>query len=96
MKKSQSTHCTIKRIVTVQHSTFNLRTGKRTKGKTEVVTQECGTPLFGEATGICRSCAQGWEVKGNRFASKAERARAIALLQPHLRFQVEQRDKETT
>ena len=78
MKKKQSTQCTIRRIVVVRHSTIDMQTGKETPGKTQVVTEACGTPLFGDPTGVCRSCAEGWQVKGNKFASDKEKTRAAA------------------
>jgi len=45
-----------------------------------IETKPCGSPLFGAdvARGICRGCASGWEVDGNRYADPAERSRALA------------------
>jgi hypothetical protein len=68
--------CTVRRIIKETHSTLSLTTGKTTKGYTKVVTKACGTPLFGapeSLTGICLSCARGWEVKDNRFVNEEER-----------------------
>lgn len=86
MKKKISSGCPIKRTSVVRHSTVNMKTGEETPGKTEVVTKECGIPLFGDP--ICRGCAQGWEVPENKFANEKERARALKLggiLLPHLK-----------
>lgn len=77
MKKKIAFDCQIKRIMVIRHSTVDMRTGEQTPGKIEVVTKECGTPLFGDQ--VCRGCAQGWEVEENKFASEKEKARAAAL-----------------
>lgn len=82
MKKSQVHHsCTILRTSEVTHGTLSMNGGGYKKGKTEIVTEPCGTPLFDDvrkASGVCRSCANGWEVEGNKFANKAEKAKALA------------------
>ena len=72
--------CTVRRTSKVTHGTVNMVSGKSTKGRTEIVTEACGTPLFGEpenTTGICRACAEGWEVPDNRFADPKEKERAM-------------------
>jgi hypothetical protein len=73
--------CTVRRIIKETHSILNMTTGKSTKGRIKIVTKACGTPLFGEPeslTGICLSCARGWSVQNNRFASEKERERAAS------------------
>ena len=73
------------RVVQVTHGTLNIRDGKTRYGRTETVTQPCNAPLFSDqerATGLCRSCAAGWSVEGNRKATEAEvEAFAAAILQ---------------
>lgn len=81
MKKKPTKHslCTIRRTVKVTHYRVNMATGKRTKGRSEIVTEPCGVPLFSDEhrrTGVCDSCAKGWDVEGNRFANAKEKARA--------------------
>jgi hypothetical protein len=81
MKKPYRSSCTILRTFKVTHGTLDLATGKTAKGRSETVTQPCNTPLFGApetATGVCRSCAEGWEVPDNRFATPEEKAKALA------------------
>lgn len=83
--------CKIKRTMKVGHYSLNIVTGKKTRGKSEIVTQRCGVPLFSpeeEASGICRSCHQGWSVKDNKFANERERATALAgkPCKPPMRF----------
>lgn len=73
--------CSARRTFKRTHGTLNMATGKSTKGRSEVVTEPCNTPLFADeerARGICRSCASGWEHKDNKFASPKEKARATA------------------
>lgn len=68
--------CTVRRIVKETHYLLSMATGKTGKGRSKVVTKACGTPLFGEPeslTGICLSCARGWEVEDNRFVNEEER-----------------------
>lgn len=78
-KKIYHSQCTIRRTKKITHSTINMATGKKTPGKVEVVTEKCGTPLFGaleNETGVCLSCVKGWEVKDNKFANADEKVRA--------------------
>lgn len=73
------TVCTVRRTVRVTHGTLNMVTGESTRGRTETVTQPCGTPLFAEEEhrqGICSSCREGWNQDGNAFACEAEARRA--------------------
>ena len=72
--------CTIMRTFVRTSRKINIFTGKQ-EGRTKkaTVTEACNSPLFGEQeqkNGVCRSCAAGWEVHANRFASMAERQRA--------------------
>jgi hypothetical protein len=44
-------------------------------------TETCDTPLSSRReiqTGVCRSCASGYSVLGNRFADEKQRAIALA------------------
>lgn len=71
--------CTIQRTVYVRHGKLSLSTGDFVETHAETVTKACGVPLFGKderARGVCRSCAKGWSVDGNAFATDAERERA--------------------
>jgi hypothetical protein len=80
-KKSYHSLCTVLRTVKVAEETVNMVTGKRGKARTWIETKACGTPLFGapeSLTGICLSCARGWSVEDNRFASEKERERAAS------------------
>lgn len=73
----QHSYCTVLRHKTLRHGTINMNTGAFSAGEITQVTEPCNTPLFHEAeraSGVCRSCADGWEVPGNRPASQAERA----------------------
>lgn len=74
--------CTIQRIKVIRHGTLNILTGEmKDTGREETVTEACNTPLFSDderRIGICRSCRSGWEVKGNKFASREEKQRAWA------------------
>lgn len=75
----RNTLCTIRRTVKVTHGTMSMVGGASTTGRTEIVTEACGTPLFSnteEERGICSSCAKGWSVRDNTFASEKEKARA--------------------
>lgn len=83
MKKRKIHHaCTILRTCEITHGTMSMAPGGGyKKGKTEIVTEACGSPLFDDvrqASGVCRSCAEGWEVEGNKFANEAEKAKALA------------------
>lgn len=74
MKKPYYSLCVVMRVKEVRH--FRLGDPEGTPPfKTETVTEPCGAPLFGDdftATGICRSCARGWEVPTNRRATPEE------------------------
>jgi hypothetical protein len=75
--------CTISRIVVRSYGTLNIITGKvgpMVRGEPE--TGPCNVPLFGDdtASGVCRSCRSGWEHPDNRFASEAEKRRAVGSL----------------
>jgi hypothetical protein len=62
-KSRFSSTCTTLRTRLVRNGTFNIVTGKISEGEATWVTEPCGTPLFDDAqraTGICRSCAEGW------------------------------------
>ena len=80
MKKMKSfSGCTIKRTFERRHSVLNMVTGKPKAVRSEIVTEPCGTPLFGDIpqqTGICDSCAGGWEHPKNKFANEKEKTRA--------------------
>jgi hypothetical protein len=70
--------CTTLRHKRITHSTMNILTGAITSGRVEERVEPCGVPLFSDkerASGTCRSCASGWEVDGNRFATAKETAR---------------------
>lgn len=80
-KKKLHDSCTIRRTFKRTHGTLSLQTGKCSEDRSEIVTEPCNTPLFedlAKETGICRSCAEGWEHPENKFASKEEKARAMA------------------
>jgi hypothetical protein len=66
--------CPTIRRVKITKSKFNMLTGVTTPVSEEVVTQPCGTPLFGkdEVAGICQACAKGWSVEDNRPATPEE------------------------
>jgi hypothetical protein len=74
--------CTIqRRFVRTIGITLDFETSAedRTNAKSETVIEACNVPLFGDIerkTGICRTCAKGWQHPHNIFASDAERARA--------------------
>lgn len=76
---TRHTSCTITRtFVRKTYSFVDLKTPI----SAETVTEPCATPLFSEdeaTTGVCRSCARGWEVPNNRFANEAERERALKV-----------------
>jgi len=81
MKRRYHNSCTVMRTFRRTHGTLDLVTGKTGKGRSETVTEACNVPLFGppeSKTGICRACAEGWEVPDNRFANEKEKARALA------------------
>lgn len=77
------TSCTITRTFERKSGHLNLATGAFDLTKVETVTEPCNVPLFGRHvdTGVCRSCSEGWEVAGNKFASPDEKARALAAAQ---------------
>lgn len=52
--------CTQMRRKLVRHSTLNLATNATQEIRSEWVTEPCNIPLFGDTSGICRSCRAGW------------------------------------
>lgn len=73
--------CLIIRDRKTAHGTLDLATGKTAMGPTRMETSICNAPLWSDRekkTGVCRSCASGYSVTGNRFANNTERQRAIA------------------
>lgn len=81
MKKKIYHQCSILRTKEVTHGTMSMGSGAYTKGKIDTVTEPCGSPLFDDErqkSGVCRSCADGWEVKDNAFANPREKRRAEA------------------
>ena len=88
--------CTIiRRFTRVTGISLNMTTGveDRSKATTNIVEEPCGSPLFGDPTGVCNSCGKGWECgpgkpddRGsnnlNVFANDAERERALASRNP--------------
>lgn len=77
MKKRRYTQCTIRRRMKVTYGTIQFGGGKSTKPtRTAIETGACEKPLFGAQeirTGICSSCAKGWEVPDNTFSSARQR-----------------------
>jgi hypothetical protein len=58
--------CIVERTKLVRHGTFDG--DKLTYDRESIETEACGTPLFTdkeETTGVCRSCASGWQAAGN-------------------------------
>lgn len=89
MKKSSKakagarTHnnCSIIRDRKTRHGTLDIKTGQTEYGPWKMETGACEAPLFSDRekqTGVCRSCASGYSVKGNSFHDDKERARALA------------------
>lgn len=88
VKKAAYYECTIMRRFTRTHSTINMETGAVTSsGEVTVHTEACRAPLFGDlerATGVCNSCARGWEspegasTSFSVFRDDVERTRAKA------------------
>jgi hypothetical protein len=73
--------CHVERRATITHSKLNIVTGVTTRGETEIVERECGTPLFGDRerkVGVCRSCLKGWEVEGNAPTARGREQIAAA------------------
>ena len=73
--------CQIIRTMKITHGSLSTRTGKIAETGSSVETRPCGGPLFADVrreSGVCRSCADGWEVEGNRFADVGERSKAQA------------------
>lgn len=73
------TSCTILRTFVRTSGTVDLNTGKYTDRGSETVTEPCAVPLSNHREierGICRSCAQGWSVEANKFATTVEYERA--------------------
>lgn len=75
--------CTIVRTFVRQHFTmkFNSDDPPTPAGPDTIHTEPCNIPLFAEperTTGVCASCRKGWEVEANKFATDAERERAMA------------------
>jgi hypothetical protein len=64
--------------VRVTRGSLNIATGALTSHETTTETRRCGVPLFSDqrAHGVCRGCAEGWQVEGNRFATADEIATA--------------------
>lgn len=80
-KRKGSGLCSIRRTFKQTHGTLNLVTGRSKKERSEIVTEPCNNPLFGDdeiRRGICRTCSSGWEHKDNGFASPKEKARATS------------------
>ena len=79
MKTKQHHACTILRtFVRTSYKSLDDAQHER-NGKSETVTEACNIPLFGNdarTSGVCSSCAEGWEVEENKFANDAERKRA--------------------
>ena len=77
MKKRRYTQCTIRRRVKVRYTNMEFGSTKKLRTiRTAIETGPCGTPLFGALncrTGICSSCAKGWEVPDNKFSSARQR-----------------------
>lgn len=64
--------CTVVRIILRTAGTMDLATGRRTITGRAWVRQPCGVPLFNpthRASGVCRSCANGWTHRHNVAAS---------------------------
>lgn len=81
MPKVTHHSCVEMRVVRITHCKLNIRTGQLTDGHSETVTKPCDAPLFSDAerhSGLCRSCASGWSVEGNRKATEAEAIAATA------------------
>ncbi len=58
--------CKVIRTQLITRTTINMRTGKSYGDEqTHWVTRPCGTPLFGNDTDTCRSCARGWNHPNN-------------------------------
>jgi len=54
--------------MTIRKGALNLATGEMEMGAPESVVRACGAPLFSgddRKHGVCRSCADGWNVPGN-------------------------------
>jgi hypothetical protein len=80
MPKNSYVACTIKRIMKITSWTGNILTGEESEKITETRERLCAHPLFDpdeRQTGVCNSCAKGHSVRGNKFANKAERERAV-------------------
>jgi len=78
-KKKVFGACTVERTFKQTSGTLNLVTGESKMERSEILTGPCDTPLFGDIcqeTGICDSCASGWEHPENKFASAQEKERA--------------------
>ncbi len=79
MKKRRYTQCIIRRTAKVTYGNMQFGGGKPTKPepeRTAIETGACEKPLFGVQeirTGICSSCAKGWEVPDNKFSSARQR-----------------------
>jgi hypothetical protein len=72
--------CTALRAVTITRHRFNPESGASEPEARTSETLQCSLPLLGlreMTTGICRSCAHGREAPGDRFASPAEKRRAM-------------------
>lgn len=79
MKKRRYTQCTIRRTAKVRYTNMEFgstSTKKPRTIRTAIETGPCLKPLFGAQeirTGICSSCAKGWEVPDNKFSSARQR-----------------------
>ncbi len=79
MKKPRYTECTIRRTAKVRYTNMqfgSISTKKPRTVRTAIETGACGTPLFSDQairTGICSSCAKGWEIPDNKFSSARQR-----------------------
>jgi len=67
--------CRVERRVTTTAGRLDLATGETVfDGPETTEVRECGTPLFSDerrASGICRSCAEGWEAPGENEFTEA-------------------------
>lgn len=67
--------CSVWRVKEVTYQTLDVLTGKVVPKGKETVLERCNIPLFDgtfNKTGVCRSCANGWQVPENRPATPEE------------------------
>lgn len=60
--------CIVQRAYDVRRGTLNAETGEMLMGDPEPTIGPCNVPLFSgddRKHGVCRSCADGWNVPGN-------------------------------